>query len=65
MKKIFACLAAFVFTFSSIGHAQQLSLEDIKAQMIKEWERAKIYTIEYLNAMPADRNKVCLDDENI
>lgn len=54
MKKI-AFLKAFVFVFSSAGYAQSLSSEDIKAQMIKEWERAKIYTVEYLNAMPADK----------
>ena len=35
--------------------AQSLSAEDIKAQMIKEWERSKAYTIDYLNTMPANK----------
>lgn len=35
--------------------AQALSAEDIKAQLVKEWERAKIYTVDYLNTMPADK----------
>lgn len=29
--------------------------EDIKTQMVKDWERAKAYTLEYLDAMPADK----------
>ena len=35
--------------------AQALKSEDIKAQMLKDWERAKAYTIDYLNTMPADK----------
>ena len=35
--------------------AQALNAEDIKAQLVKEWERAKIYTVDYLNTMPADK----------
>lgn len=31
------------------------SLEDIKMQMVKDWERAKAYTVDYLNTMPADK----------
>ena len=34
--------------------AQQVQ-EPAKAQMIKDWERAKAYTKEYLDAMPADK----------
>jgi len=34
--------------------AQQVH-EPAKAQLIKEWERAKAYTKEYLDAMPADK----------
>ena len=30
-------------------------MEAIKIQMVKDWERAKEYTKEYLNAMPADK----------
>jgi len=47
------CLPFFVFVFFSQGHAQ--SLADIKAQMVKDWERAKAYTVDYLNTMPADK----------
>jgi uncharacterized damage-inducible protein DinB len=43
-----ACLLAF----SSKGMAQSLSSDDIKAQLVKEWERAKNYTVDYLNTMP-------------
>lgn len=58
MKKIAraaCCLPFFVFVFSSESHAQSLNTEDIKAQMIKDWERAKTYTVDYLNTMPADK----------
>src|SRR5215213_9332833 len=47
------CLLVFTFMFSFESSAQ--SLEDIKMQMIKDWERAKSYTIDYLNTMPADK----------
>ncbi|HVV06318.1 MAG TPA: DinB family protein [Puia sp.] len=35
--------------------AQSLTGEDIKNQFIKDWERSKAYTEEYLNTMPADK----------
>src|SRR4030095_4417676 len=35
--------------------AQTFSTEDIRSQFIKDWERAKAYTIEYLNTMPASK----------
>ena len=35
--------------------AQSLSNEDIRTQFIKDWERAKAYTIDYLNTVPADK----------
>jgi uncharacterized damage-inducible protein DinB len=41
--------------FSFKGNTQAVSEEDIKAQMVKEWERAKAYTVDYLNTMPADK----------
>ncbi len=46
-------LPLFVFVLSSESHAQ--SLEDIKIQMVKDWQRAKAYTVDYLNTMPADK----------
>ncbi|MEO5685487.1 MAG: DinB family protein [Chitinophagaceae bacterium] len=41
--------------FSFTANAQAVTLEDLKAQMVKDWERAKTYTIDYLNVMPADK----------
>lgn len=35
-------------------HAQSAE-EALKAQLIKDWQRSKAYTQEYLDAMPADR----------
>ena len=57
MKKIISrALACLIFlSFFMYGSAQTLSNEDIKAQMVKDWQRAKAYTIEYLNTMPADK----------
>ncbi len=55
MKKLMALSTAFVFVVSSACYAQALSSEDIKAQMVKEWERAKAYTVDYLNTMPAGK----------
>lgn len=40
---------------SSKMFAQSVSSEDIKQQMIKDWQRAKSYTVDYLNTMPADK----------
>ena len=47
------CLPVFALVLSYESHAQ--SLTDIKTQMAKDWERAKTYTIDYLNTMPADK----------
>lgn len=59
MKKIIAqtavCLTALTMIVSFTGKAQSLTEDDIKAQMVKEWERAKAYTVDYLNRMPADK----------
>src|SRR5580700_2542480 len=59
MKKMFArvafCLPVFAFVFTAASHAQTLSSDDIKVQMVKDWERAKAYTVDYLNKMPADK----------
>lgn len=35
--------------------AQVMSNEDLKAQMASDWQRAKEYTQEYMNTMPADK----------
>jgi uncharacterized damage-inducible protein DinB len=59
MKKLILmpafCLVVFSLVFSYRGSAQSLSTDDIKAQMVKDWERAKAYTVDYLNTMPADK----------
>src|ERR1039457_32715 len=49
------CLPVFALVLSSKTYAQSLSSEDIKTIIVKDWERAKAYTIEYLNTMPADK----------
>ena len=54
-SKLVLCLPVMAFVFSFTAHAQALTSEDIKAQMVKDWERGKAYTIEYLNTMPADK----------
>ena len=53
MKKII-CVVSVCFLFIA-SNAQSLSLASIKDQMVKDWQRAKDYTIEYLNTMPADK----------
>jgi len=59
MKKNFVMavllLPLFVLITPTTIKAQSLSSEDIKAQMVKEWERSKAYTIDYLNTMPAGK----------
>ena len=49
------CLPVFLFEFILTVQAQGLTSEDIKTQMVKDWERAKAYTVDYLNTMPADK----------
>src|SRR6266513_2277510 len=53
MKKIIITLIASLCIFRL--NAQTLNDEDIRSQFIKDWERAKAYTIDYLNTMPADK----------
>src|SRR6266481_4381745 len=59
MKKMIArialCLSILSFLLCLQTKAQSLSEADIKAQMVKDWERAKAYTVDYLNTMPADK----------
>ena len=59
MKKHFLLSAlifsVFILLKPAIIQAQSLTLNDIKTQMINDWERAKAYTIDYLNTMPADK----------
>jgi uncharacterized damage-inducible protein DinB len=55
MKKIILITFIASLGTSSGLSAQTLSDEDIRSQLIKDWERAKAYTIDYLNTMPADK----------
>jgi uncharacterized damage-inducible protein DinB len=46
----------FAFLFVNLSaSAQPITGDEIKTQFVKDWERAKAYTIDYLNAMPADK----------
>ena len=55
MLKTVLFLSLFILISSSQIKAQALSNEAIRAQLVKEWERAKVYTVDYLNTMPADK----------
>jgi uncharacterized damage-inducible protein DinB len=54
MRKIIAAAAANLFSFLNL-QAQTLNDEEVRAQLLKDWERAKAYTIDYLNTVPADK----------
>ena len=49
-RNLFFATVFFLFSFISVTQAQSTA-ED----MLKDWERAKTYTREYLDAMPADK----------
>jgi uncharacterized damage-inducible protein DinB len=56
MKKIFVLAIVCLNLFAAIqAKAQAPTGEEIKAQFIKDWERAKTYTVDYLNTMPANK----------
>jgi hypothetical protein len=58
MKKILlsSSLLTVVFILANNSlRAQAISSEQIKAQMVNDWQRAKAYTIDYLNTMPSDK----------
>src|SRR2546422_1817326 len=55
MKKIILITFITSLCTSSGLTAQTLTDEDIRSQFIKDWERAKAYTIDYLNTMPGDK----------
>lgn len=52
MKKLF--FTTLIFCLFSLKNFAQLG-ETVKAQLVKDWERAKVYTKEYLDAMPKDK----------
>ncbi|HEX7844691.1 MAG TPA: DinB family protein [Chitinophagaceae bacterium] len=45
--------AILIFVVAVMARAQ--FNESAKAQLVKEWQRAKTYTLEYLDAMPKDK----------
>ena len=45
----------FLMLLSFVVRGQSLTSTDIQAEMVKDWERSKSYTIEYLNTMPANK----------
>jgi uncharacterized damage-inducible protein DinB len=51
--KRFVCILFSLWCFSAIS--QDSLKETLKQQMIADWVRAKAYTQEYLDAMPADK----------
>lgn len=49
-------ISCILILFSStVGMTQTVAPDSVKAQLIKDWERAKAYTAEYLAAMSADK----------
>lgn len=55
MKNLRSMLIIFgLMMLSNTLFAQGLNNEVVKANMIVDWERAKLYTREYLDAMPED-----------
>ncbi|MES2647493.1 MAG: DinB family protein [Bacteroidota bacterium] len=58
MKRIVKFSAsAMILLLMAAGttRAQSLSSDSVKAQMIADWQRAKAYTVDYLNSMPAGK----------
>lgn len=53
MRKIFFFTGIYIFILSVMTHAQ--IADSVKAQLVKDWERAKFYTLEYLDAMPNNK----------
>ena len=49
------CFVLSAFLFSNNLTAQVMSNDDLKTLMATEWQRAKVYTQEYMNTMPADK----------
>ena len=44
-----------VHQFICSGFSQALNDKFVRTQFVSDWERAKAYTIDYLNTMPADK----------
>lgn len=59
MRKVFSMTAGLLLFFFFVNtnkiQAQTVSMKDVKAEMLADWQRAKEYTNEYLQTMPADK----------
>src|ERR1700677_2944232 len=55
ITKTIAVFTSVLLITQLSASAQALTGSDIKDQFVKDWERAKSYTLDYLNAMPADK----------
>ncbi len=57
MRNLTSFLLLLFFTnFGTLSvNAQAIQPDSIKAQLVRDWERAKAYTNEYLDAMPANK----------
>jgi DinB family len=56
VKKLATYFALATFTcLTCSASAQAITGDQIKAQFLKDWQRAKAYTLDYLNTMPADK----------
>lgn len=55
-RRCIYCAIALLFTCTTVHtQAQAISSNEIKTQLVQDWERAKAYTVDYLNSMPADK----------
>jgi uncharacterized damage-inducible protein DinB len=55
ITKTIAVFTSILLITQLSASAQNITGSDIKDQFIKDWERAKSYTLDYLNTMPADK----------
>jgi uncharacterized damage-inducible protein DinB len=67
MKKYYS--KVFILLFVACGFANlssyaqaTLNADDVKVQLIKDWQRAKDYTVSYLTTMPADKYSYKVND---
>jgi uncharacterized damage-inducible protein DinB len=53
-----SCFPLFLFALNIFAPASgqvNINADELKTQIIADWQRAKAYTNEYLNSMPADK----------
>ncbi len=57
MKKLLTCFSLLLLLLAMTPglRAQDIPADSIRAQLVRDWERAKVYTNEYLAAMPANK----------